>query len=192
MLDTAPLTSNNESASATTPNHDQILRDLNLNKTAPTVESNLNMNKSASKSLVILAVIAVVAGIGTGFGAFKLQAGGSSVSTGPKDSALQQVAGTSIKAGDIFGIKDDQTFKDSAEGYLAEAGADDEGSHILVRPGGVSQTVHLTSSSTDLDKFKGMEIRIKGETFKGQKAGWLMDVGQVEVLKVQGEKPSEF
>ena len=31
-------------------------------------------------------------------------------------------------AADVFGVKDDQTFKDSAEGYLAAGEADGEGS----------------------------------------------------------------
>lgn len=175
------------------PSHDQILRELNLGETKPKTESNQSMSmNSSAKLMAVLAVLAIVAGVGTGFGVYKLQARSASTGTGPVGSNLQQVAGETIKAGDIFGIKDDKTFKDSAEGYLTEAGPDDEGSHLLLRAGGVSQTVHLTSSSTDLGKFVGMEIRVKGETFKGQKAGWLMDVGQVEVLKVEGEKPSEF
>jgi hypothetical protein len=34
-----------------------------------------------------------------------------------------------------------------------------------------------------------MEVKIWGETFKGQQAGWLMDVGRVEVIEVEGEQP---
>ena len=85
----------------------------------------------------------------------------------------------------------DASFKDSAEGYLEEGGLEGEGSHKLLRPGGDSQTVYLTSSVTDLDELVGTEVRIWGETFKGQKAGWLMDVGRVEVLKVDAESPAE-
>jgi len=174
---------------------DNILRDLDLsvNSTQEKLESNETMQKKKqSKILIALGIIAIVAGIGTGFGLNKLTATGNSVSTGPKNSDLKQVAGETINPGDVFGIKDEDTFKDSAEGYLVAAEADDEGSHKLLRPGGVSQTVYLTSSSTDLDKFIGMEVKIKGETFKGQKVGWLMDVGQVEVLVVKGEEPSEY
>lgn len=189
LEDNSPVQSE---AIKTEPSHDQILRELNLGETKPKTESNQSMSmNSSSKLMVILAGLAIVAGVSTGFGAYKLQARSASTGTGPAGSNLQQVAGETIKVGDIFGIKDDKTFKDSAEGYLTEAGPDDEGSHLLLRAGGVSQTVHLTSSSTDLGKFVGMEIRVKGETFKGQKAGWLMDVGQVEVLKVEGEQPSE-
>lgn len=172
---------------------DDILRDLDLNKTEEKLESNQLMQKDKrSKILIALSIIAIVAGIGTGFGLNKLTAKGEVVSTGPKSSDLQQVADDNLAVGDTFGIRDDDTFKDSAEGYLIDAEIDDEGSHKLLRPGGVSQTVFLTSSSTDLDKFIGMEIKIKGETFKGQKVGWLMDVGQVEVLVLEGEEPSEY
>jgi hypothetical protein len=172
---------------------DDILRELNLDKSEEKLESSEVMkNKKSSQILIALSTFAILAGIGTGFGLHQLTANGGSVSTGPADSNLQQVAGEVVKAGDVFGIKDEDTFTDSAEGYLVVAEIDDEGSHKLLRPGGDSQTVYLTSSSTDLDKFQGMEIKIKGETFKGQKAGWLMDVGQVEVLVVDGEEPSEF
>ena len=34
-----------------------------------------------------------------------------------------------------------------------------------------------------------MEVQIWGETFKGQKAGWLMDVGRIKVIEVEGESP---
>jgi hypothetical protein len=93
--------------------------------------------------------------------------------------------------GDVFGVQDEKTFKDSAEGYLEIGGLDGEGSHKLLRPGGDSQTVYLTSSVTDLDKFDGMSVKVWGETFKGQKAGWLMDVGRVQIVSPQGEKPTE-
>jgi hypothetical protein len=36
-----------------------------------------------------------------------------------------------------------------------------------------------------------MEVKVWGETYKGQKAGWLMDVGKVEVIDPQAEPPVE-
>jgi hypothetical protein len=96
-----------------------------------------------------------------------------------------------VKNGEVFGLPDTETFKDSAEGYLEEGGLEGEGSHHLLRAGGASQTVYLTSSVTDLDKFKGMQVKIWGETFKAQHAGWLMDVGRVQVVATQGNKPAE-
>ena len=134
-----------------------------------------------------MGLMAVVAGIGTGYGAFRLQtkAGGELSGEGP----ISQVASGTVTEGQVFGVNDADTFKDSAEGFLQKGGIDGEGSHQLLRQGGPSQTVYLTSSVTDLDKFENMEIKVSGETFKGQKAGWLMDVGRVEILKVAGQAP---
>jgi hypothetical protein len=183
----------NQEIAPTEDDQGSILRELELDRpVVNNIEEKQTMKTQQPKRIMlVLCVVAIAAGIGTGFGAFKLQAK-NPASTGPQGSNLQQVAGSTIKEGDVFGIKDDKTFKDSAEGYLEAASSDEEGSHRLLREGGESQTVHLTSSSTDLDKFIGMEVKVKGETFKGQQAGWLMDVGQVEVVKVQGEKPSEY
>jgi hypothetical protein len=159
-----------------------------------TVVSDNNDNPMTSpfaKMTIIISVVAIAAGVATGYGGFKLKSksGGSLL---PRPSELQRVAEEGqIEVGDIFGVKDEKTFKDSAEGYLEIGGIDGEGSHKITRPGGVSQTVYLTSSITDLDKFDGMEVKIWGETFKGQKAGWLMDVGRIEILNPDSQAPSE-
>jgi len=161
----------------------------------------LDLNRSQTKSqtsmkkmlqlYIVLGSIAIVAGIATGFGGYKLQAksGGQSAG-GAQNANIQQLPGASIKAGDVFGVNDSSTFTDSAQGYLEIGGLDGEGSHKLLRPGGASQTVYLTSSITDLDPLAGMEVKVSGETFKGQKAGWLMDVGRVEVINTKGEIPA--
>lgn len=81
------------------------------------------------------------------------------------------------------GIIDKKTFKDQAEGTLKEGGIDGEGNFHLERPGGESQNVYLTSSTVDLSLYVGKKVRVYGQTFAGQKAGWLMDVGLVEVLE---------
>ena len=82
------------------------------------------------------------------------------------------------------GIQDVKTFRDTAEGRLEVNDNSDvpEGSHRLVRPGGASQIAYLTSSVVDLDQFAGQCVQVWGETFAGQKAGWLMDVGRVKIL----------
>lgn len=83
-----------------------------------------------------------------------------------------------------MGIKDPKTFKDQAFGRIEKNDNQDipEGTHKLIRPGGPSQTAYLTSSMVDLDLFVGKCVEILGETFKGQKAAWLLDVGWVKVL----------
>ncbi|MCL4397712.1 hypothetical protein M1403_01645 [Patescibacteria group bacterium] len=82
------------------------------------------------------------------------------------------------------GVKDASTFKDTATGTLQENDGKitNEGTHVLVRDGGPSQNVYLTSSVIDLSKYVGKKVQIWGETFQGQKAGWLMDVGRIKVL----------
>jgi hypothetical protein len=140
--------------------------------------------RAPSKLIVTLTIIAVLAGVGTGFGTFRL-----------KYKNAQQLAAVptsegSIQPGDEFGSKD-EAFDSHAVGYIEEGGLDGEGSHKLLRPGGDNQTVYLTSSVTDLDLFVGMEVEVWGETFKGQKAGWFMDVGRVKVVNVDAKAPTE-
>lgn len=157
---------------------------------APVLRPVDTIQKGSMPSLKIaipMFLLAVVLGVGTGFGVFKLRAQTASSQAGPEP--MSQVATGAVKVGDVFGIKDESTFKDMAEGYLEIGGMDGEGSHKLLRPGGDSQTVYLTSSVTSLDDFDGMQVKIWGETFKGQKAGWLMDVGRVEVVATKADKP---
>ena len=81
------------------------------------------------------------------------------------------------------GVVDKKTFKDSVEGILREGGIDGEGNFHLERPGGVSQNVYLTSTTVDLSNYIGKKVKVWGQTFQAEKAGWLMDVGSVEVQK---------
>ena len=146
------------------------------------------MKKRPVGPLLITVLVTVLLGVGTGFLLNKqFPAGGSMGGNGA--TPVAQVATGDVKAGDVFGSTDASAFKDSASGFLEAGPADGEGSHNLVRPGGVTQTVTLTSYVTDLSKFEGMEVKVWGETFRGQKAGWLMDVGRVEVVNPSGEKP---
>ncbi|OGH03092.1 MAG: hypothetical protein A2798_01535 [Candidatus Levybacteria bacterium RIFCSPHIGHO2_01_FULL_37_17] len=84
--------------------------------------------------------------------------------------------------GTVVGSNDTITFKDTAEGVLKEGGIDGEGAFHLERAGGESQNVYLTSSIVDLSKFVDKKIKVWGQTQAAQHAGWLMDVGKVEVL----------
>lgn len=159
------------------------IRPLNLQTST---KATMATKKTNPKLLIISLVVAVLAGVGTGYGSYKLYA----QSMGPDLSGIEKVATEgSIAVGDVFGSADTDAFKDSAEGYLESGGVNGEGTHRLLRPGGEAQTVSLTSSVTDLEALVGMDVKIWGETFKGQKAGWLMDVGRVEVVRLQGDKP---
>ncbi|MCB9813019.1 MAG: hypothetical protein H6772_01300 [Pseudomonadales bacterium] len=172
---------------------DVLLLEHNQNSSSSDVNQDTQINKEnsmkkTSKLFLILTIIAVLAGVGTGFGAFKLSAKSGLNFNGEE---LQQLPSAGkVKVGDVFGSSS-ESFKDSAEGYLEVGGLEGEGSHKLLRPGGISQTVYLTSSVTDLNELAGMDVKVWGETFKGQKAGWLMDVGRVEVLKLDAESPLE-
>jgi hypothetical protein len=168
-------------------NHNQdSLNQSNIQENTIGKDSSM---KSSSKLFILITVFAVLAGVGTGFGSFKLFAKPSS--GGPRSTDIQELpTAGKVKVGDVFGSTD-ASFKDSAEGYLEDGGLDGEGSHKLLRPGGESQTVYLTSSVTDLSELAGVEVKVWGETFKGQKAGWLMDVGRVEVLDIDAESPAE-
>ncbi|MFH0979671.1 MAG: hypothetical protein V1803_01855 [Candidatus Roizmanbacteria bacterium] len=115
--------------------------------------------------------IAVILGTALGFGLTKL----------PKKEGSTNISST--KSEKTVGIADKKTFKDKAEGTLKEGGIDGEGSFHLVRPGGESQNVYLTSTTVDLSQYIGKKVRVWGETFAAEKAGWLMDVGLVEILK---------
>lgn len=150
------------------------------------------MKKSTQKLTMIIAIVAVIAGVGTGYGGYKLSSqSASSIKLGKQDELERVATSDQIQVGDVFGVQDEETFSDPAQGYLEAGGINGEGTHKLLRPGGESQTVYLTSSITDLDQFVGMEVKIMGETFKGQKAGWLMDVGRVEVLETEAQPPAE-
>jgi hypothetical protein len=132
------------------------------------------MSSSLSmKNAVIVFVIIAFFGVGTGFALSKI--------TDKQGTQLLPSVGPSLK-GKTFGSNNTKTFKDSVEGTLKEGGIDGEGQYHLVRPGGDSQNVYLTSSLVDLSQFINKKIKVWGETQKAQSAGWLMDVGRVEVL----------
>jgi hypothetical protein len=131
--------------------------------------------KKFNPKLIGLVVVLVFAGVGTGyFLSLRQQA---------QEPVSRDIAADEVEVGTVVGITDKDTFKDSAEGELKKGGLDGEGSHHLERPGGESQYVYLTSSIVDLDKFVDRKVEVWGETFAGQKVGWLMDVGKVKVLE---------
>lgn len=132
---------------------------------SPKVQSN---NKGGLILLIVF--FAVILGVGTGFGITKAN-GGVQIG-GP--------VGGKINSKNTVGVNDSKTFKDSAEGKLVKGGIDGEGTHHLERTGGESQNVYLTSSIVDLDQFVGKKVKVFGQTFASQHAGWLMDVGKVE------------
>ena len=165
------------------------IKPLNLNTegekpaAAKELASNLEtaqpMNKTksqAKKKMISIVLVLVLLGVGSGYGLFRM--------TQPKSpKKLKASAEGEIEKGDTFGVMDEKAFRDMTEGKLIAGGIDGEGSHHLEREGGESQNVYLTSSIIDLDQFVDKEVKVWGETFEAQKAGWLMDVGRLEILK---------
>ena len=122
---------------------------------------------------VLLGVLIVLAGVGTGW----FLSGGLSAKSEPQ-LKTKVVGGVDQE----LGIADEETFRDSAEGILEAGGINGEGTHHLVREGGESQYVYLTSTVIDLESFVGKKAQVWGETIGAQKAGWLMDVGRIKVF----------
>lgn len=144
----------------------------NLNSQEPGIhkfEPDATTPQMPMTKLLIFVAVAVILGVAVGFLPRLLTKSSGTTSQG--------------EASKTAGIVDKKTFKDSAEGTLKEGGIDGEGNFHLVRPGGESQNVYLTSTTVDLSLYIGKKVKVWGQTFTGEKAGWLMDVGLVEVLK---------
>lgn len=135
-----------------------------------------NMSSIFTSKLLIVLIIAVVLGIGSGYALSKRGGAGVNTTEGP-------ISSSKITKGTTVGSGDAKIFKDKAEGILKSGGIDGEGAYHLVRPGGDSQNVYLTSSLVDLSQFLNRKIKVWGETQQAKVAGWLMDVGKLEVLQ---------
>ncbi len=122
--------------------------------------------------LIIGVILIIVFGTVSGYALAKISTSGGSVQQGQDGKSIAKTVGVA----DVKG-------KDSAEGILTEGGVSGEGTHHLERPGGDSQNVYLTSSVVPLDEYMGKKIKVWGDTFAGQSAGWLMDVVRLEVLE---------
>lgn len=124
------------------------------------------------KIIIGIGIVAVIL-IGVGTGVFFGKRGDNSNSNVPE----------AIRTATEVGVQDTKTFRDSAQGVIEAGGLSGDGTHKLVRDGGPTQTAYLLSSIVDLDEFVGKKVEVWGETIKGQKAGWLMDVGRVKLLE---------
>jgi len=151
------------------------------------VENQPKMKNKSFLPIIIIFLVVAIAGFYSGAW-LKTKNSGKGVSSA-LSGIKADVPETGVKVGNIFGSADETMFKDSATGVLDKGGFNGEGTHKLVRAGGVSQTVYLTSSTIDLDPLVGDQVTIWGQTFKGQKVGWLMDVGRVKVEALNAPLP---
>jgi len=142
-------------------------------------EKKGNLKETLFPVGIILAIIAV----GTITGYFLSSRRGGLIS-GPEVTKTLEEGVEVVSGPQEVGIKDVRVFRDTAEGkvQINDGSLVAEGSHKLIRPGGESQTAYLTSSVVDLSLFIGKCVQVWGETFEGEKAAWLMDVGRVKLL----------
>jgi hypothetical protein len=127
--------------------------------------------------VIVIIVAALVLGGATGFGVNYFKNGKGSIASTSEDKT------STDSSKDSAGILDEKAFPDEAEGMLRDGGFEGEGSYHLERPGGKDQNAYLTSTAVDLSKFVGKKVKVRGQTFAAEKAGWLMDVGYIEVIK---------
>ncbi|MEI6532708.1 MAG: hypothetical protein WCO06_02620 [Candidatus Roizmanbacteria bacterium] len=133
--------------------------------------------KSSLPFTIAIISIAIIIGLFSGYGISLATKSKSSTTTTSSTTKL-----SNAKVLESVGVNDPKTFPDSAEGIIQEGGSEGEGSFNLVRTGGASQTVYLTSSAVDMNPFINKKVRIRGKTQYSPKVSWLMDVGYVEVL----------
>ena len=126
--------------------------------------------------LLLGAVLVVTLGIGSGW-----FLSGSSAKQTTTESVAEVIKEDNGVSRGIPIQNDDETF-DEAEGILESGGIDGEGTHHLVREGGPTKYVYLTSTTLDLESFVGKMVLIKGETVTAQTAPWLMDVWVIKQL----------
>ncbi|MDP3998475.1 MAG: hypothetical protein Q8P89_02570 [bacterium] len=140
------------------------------------IEERGSKNFGKTLGLTLGAVIIIALGVFTGNRLTSIGQNNQLTGSGDKPKI--------IKSGKVVGSTDTKTFRDSAEGVLEKGGIDGEGSHHLVRDKDrPDQNAYLTSSIIDMDQYVGKKVKVWGETFSAQKAGWLMDVGKIELLE---------
>ena len=130
------------------------------------------------KAFIILFAAIFLGGL-TGVIGASLGGRGPGADTAETTASVEEAA----ESGAIIGSTEEGDFTDQAEGILKEGGIEGEGAYHLERPGGVSQNVYLTSSVIDLSEYIDRKVKVWGETNAAKKAGWLMDVGRLQILE---------
>jgi len=155
------------------------IRPLDLGK-----EDQIKEFKTSDKKIdwrmIAAGMAIVIAGVLTGFGLSIVSSKSNKDQMVARTDSLE--SSSQIKKGGVYG-SDSDLFSDKAVGVIEANGKEGEGTHLLLREGGESQTVHLTSSVVDLDLFIGRKVEVYGQTFAAQNVGWLLDVGRVIVLE---------
>ena len=149
-------------------------------QTIPLRTASPNSKMGSIKKIIPFLVIVLIVGAGVYSGLIL-----HSINKG-KTASSTSIAGGEDDLSNEIKESHAKTFKDEAEGVIEKNDKKDkyaQGTHLLIRPGGDSQTAFLTSSVLDLDNFVGKKVKVLGETFGSVQVGWLMDVGKVEEIK---------
>jgi len=140
----------------------------------PTTPLTNNATKNSLKKIwpyILGGFLVVLAGVATAW----LISGGMT-----KNTTSTSVPGVKSTANEAGALDPDVNY-DTAEGTLQEGGLNGEGTYHLVREGGASKNVYLTSSVVDLGQFLNKKVEIWGQTLASKKVGWLMDVAKIKV-----------
>lgn len=151
-----------------TKKDDSLMHDFSDSSSKPTF--------SMKRLLPALLIVALL-GVGTGYAFARMNTGTRGV---PGEQLTEK---SQVKVGERYGEGDTKTFKDTAEGVVKEGGIEGEGQYRLIQSDNPDNPAALTSSSVDLSLFVDRKVKIWGQTFEAEKAGWLLDVGQLEVLE---------
>jgi hypothetical protein len=176
-----------ELSSTTTSSHAPV--QANTTEHIQTPKEAMARKKAMGMSLIMAGVV-VLAGIGSGYALYSFFPVSGNAGKGEATVPVT-LAPDQIEVGKVYGAEDEADFPDIAEGVLVKGGLEGEGSHHLVRPGGTDQYVYLTSTVLDLDLFVSARVQVWGETFNAQRAGWLMDVGRVQVKELNAAEASD-
>jgi len=118
-------------------------------------------------------ILVVLAGVGLGWlmsSKWKSLSGGTQISES-KPGAKEA------------GVMNEKLYPETAEGDLEEGGFKGEGTYHLIRPGGDSQTVYLTSTAVDMSVFVGQKVQVWGKSASARYAPWLMEIGRIKVIE---------
>ena len=156
---------------------------LNSNTAINTnLNSPLKLPKTAKNIYLIIVVLAIISGFWISRFIPTRVAVLDTNNIINSNQASKIIEGQEVVAGTTYGNLS-KNFGDSAMGTIKDGGVNGEGTHTLLREGGVTQNAALTSSVVDLDLFVGKKVEVKGETNDSNKAGWFMDVGSIKILE---------
>ena len=159
-----------------TPAEPAVAPVVPANATTNNKPSLLKLKKYNMKKYIpfAIAILMVVAGIGTGY-----TLAGNEGSGSKSPSGLSMNDGDSLDEAGVEG----EAYKDEAEGELKRGDFEGDGTHYLDRGMGPEKDVYLTSTVIDLESFAGKKVKVWGESIAAQNAPWLMDVGKIKVIK---------